>query len=203
MTSEADINYTIKKEEDRLIFSTQAYTDSPDSVLHSGIYNREFTSVLASAALAGIVYLLVAMNVNNALVRSLAFLLVFAGGFPLFRKFIFRESLMEVVFSNVTGKAVIFITWITKRQKEIISISSIKDIIIESVKREAENPDAVKFVEKISLQHGTVIPGFGKDPEIFLLKLRLSDGSERIILMGKSMQDTALAQGEIKEFLKI
>ncbi len=203
MTSAANRNYTIKKEEDKLIFTTTAFTDEPDSVLHSGIYNREFTSVLASAAAAGIVYVIVAMNIDNTIVRSLVFLLIFAVGFPLFRKFIFKESLMEVVFNASAGEAKIYRTWITKKQKETIAISSIKDISIESRKREAENPDAVKFVEKISLQHGTIIPGFGHESVLFLLKLHLSDDSTRTIYSDNAMQDVVSAQGEIKEFLKI
>lgn len=203
MNSAEKRNYTIKKEEDKLIFATPAFTADPDSVLHSGIYNREFTSVLASAAVAGIVYVIFAMNTDNTLVRALIFLLIFAGGFPFFRKFIFKEGLIEVVFNASAGEAKIYRTWITKRLKETIAINNLKDISIESRKREIENPDAVKFVEKISLQHGTVIPGFGQETVLFLLKLHLSDGSERIIYADNTMQDVISAHDEIKEFLKI
>ena len=49
MSSAANIQYAICKEEDRLIFTTPAFKVGPDSVLHSGIYNREFSSMLAGA----------------------------------------------------------------------------------------------------------------------------------------------------------
>ena len=203
MSSAEYRNYTVRKEEDKLIFATPSYKVGPDSVLHSGIYNREFSSALASAAVAGIVYMIVAINTGNALVRSMVFLLIFAGGFPFFRKFVFKEGLIEVVFNTVAGEAKIYTTWITKRLKETISIKNIHDISIESRKQEVENPDAVKFVKHISLQHGTVIPGFGEEKVLFLLKLHLSDGSQRTIYSDNTMQDVLSAHDEIKGFLKI
>ena len=203
MKSTANRNYTIIIEEDKLIFATPTFRADPDSVLHSGIYNREFSSALSSAAIAGIVYMLVAFNTGNTIVRSLVFLLIFAGGFPFFRKFVFKEGLMEVVFNTAAGEAKIYTSWITKRLKETISVKNIKDISIESRKHEVENPDAVRFVQQISLQHGTVIPGFGEEKVLFLLKLHLSDGSERTIYADSNMQDVIAAHDEIKVFLKI
>jgi len=203
LKSAANRNYTVRKEEDKLIFATPAYRADPDSVLHSGIYNREFSSVLAAAAVAGIVYMLVAFNTGNTIVRSLVFLLTFTGGFPFFRKFVFKEGLLEVVFNAAAGEAKIYPNWVTKRLKETISIKNIKDISIENKKHEVENPDAVRFVKQISLQHGSVIPGFGEEKVLFLLKLHLSDGSEKIIYTDNTMQDVLSAYDEIKEFLKI
>lgn len=203
MSSAAFRNYTVITEEDKLIFTTPTYRADPDSVLHSGIYNREFSSALASAAVAGIVYMLVAFNTGNTIVRSLVFLLTFTVGFPFFRKFVFKEGLLEVVFNAVSGEAKIYTSWITKRLKETISIKNIKGISIESRKHEVENPDAVRFVKQISLQHGSVIPGFGEEKVLFLLKLHLSDGSERTIYSDNIMQDVLTAHDKIKVFLKI
>lgn len=203
MSNEANRNYKTRKEEDTLIFITPMFRAEPDSVLHSGIYNREFASVLASAAVAGISYVIAAMNIESTIVRSLVFLLIFAGGFPFFRTYVFRESLMEVVFNRAAGEARISTSWMTKRLKETFALSGIKNISIEKRIQEVQNPDAVEFVEKISLQHGTVIPGFGEEKILFLLKLHLADGSERIIYSDSVMQDVLSAHDEIKEFLKI
>lgn len=194
-------NYTVNKEEDKLIFATPAYKVGPDSVLHSGIYNREFSSALSAAAVGGVLYIITAINTDNTLVRSMAFLLALAGGFPFFRKFVFKEGLMEVVFNTAGGEAKIYTSWITKKLKETISIKNIKDISIERRKHEVENPDAVRFVKEISLQHGTVIPGFGEEKALFLLKLHLADGSERTIYSDSNMQDVIAAYDEIKDFL--
>jgi hypothetical protein len=159
--------------------------------------------VLASAAVAGTIFVIIAMNTGNAIAGAMVFLLVFAGGAPFFRTFVFKESLMEVVFNTAHGEVSISTTWITKRLKETIAISNIKEISIETRKQAIENPDAVEFVEKISLQHGTVIPGFGEEKVLFLLKLHLADGTERTIYSDKAMQDVISAHDEIKEFLKI
>ena len=201
MSSAENRNYTVIIEEDKLIFATPTFRAEPDSVLHSGIYNREFSSALSSAAVAGIVYMLVAFNTGNTIVRSLVFLLTFTVGFPFFRKFVFKESLLEMVFNLASGEAKIYTSWITKRLKETISIINIKGISIESRKHEVENPDAVRFVKQISLQHGTVIPGFGEEKVLFLLKLHLSDGSERTIYSDNIMHNVITAHDEIKEFL--
>lgn len=203
MNSAANRNFRTKKEGDTLIFITPMFRAEPGSVLHSGIYNREFASVLASAAVAGIVYVIAAMNIESTVVRSLVFLLIFTAGFPFFRTYVFRESLMEVVFDRASGEAKIFTQWITKKLKETIALGSIRHISIEKRTEEVKNPDAVEFVEKISLQHGTVIPGFGEEKTLFLLKLHLTGGSERIIYSDNVMQDVLSAHDEIKEFLKI
>jgi hypothetical protein len=203
LSSTAARKYSVKKEEDTLCFMTPAYRTELESVLHSGIYNREFASVLTAGAVAGMAYVIVAMKAGAALIQWLTFLLVFAASFPIFRAFVFRESVMEVVFNRTAGQALISVKGIKRRLKEIIPLSSIKDISIESRRRKVENPDAVEFVEKISLQHGTVIPGFGKETVIFLLRLHLNDGSERIIFSDDRMQDVIAAHDEIKEFLKI
>jgi len=201
LSNAANRNYTVITEEEKLIFATPTYRADPDSVLHSGIYNREFSSALSSAVVAGILYMLVAFNTGNTIVRPLVFLLTFTVGFPFFRKFVFKEGLLEVVFNAVSGEAKIYTSWITKRLKETISIKNIKGLSIESKRHEVENPDAVRFVKQISLQHGSVIPGFGEEKVLFLLKLHLSDGSERTIYSDNIMHNVITAHDEIKEFL--
>jgi hypothetical protein len=157
--------------------------------------------MLASATVAGMIYVMAAMNGLSMLLSSIVFLLLFAGGVLFFRKFIFRESLMKAVFDTASGEARIYITWIREKLRETIAIDSVKQIRIERRKQEVENPDAVQFVEKISAQHGTVIPGFGKEKVLFLLKLCLADGTERTIYSDDSMEDVLEAHAEIAGFL--
>jgi hypothetical protein len=198
-----DKGYSICREENRLTFRTPTFRVGPDSVLHSGIYNREFSSMLASATVAGVIYVIIALNSRSALLSSMAFLLVFAAGILFFRKFIFKRIVMEVVFDIGRGEVKIFRNWIKKSLRETISLGSIQKISIERTKEEAENPDAVEFVKKISAQHGTVIPGFGGETVKFLLKLGIADGTERVIYSDDSMEDVMSAHSVIREFLKI
>lgn len=203
MSEESSSGYRIRMEGNRLIFTTPSFRVGPESVLHSGIYNREFSSMLGSAAAAGAIYVMFMMNSISTMISAMVFILVFAAGFLFFRKFIFKESLMEVVFDAGSGKVKIFTSWIAMRLRETIAIKDIEKISIERMGKEVKNPDAVQFVEKIAAQHGTAIPGFGQEKVLFLLHLHLTDGGRRTIYSDSSMQDVMSAYDEIKGFLKI
>jgi hypothetical protein len=134
---------------------------------------------------------------------NIVFIVVFVGGFPLIRTFIFRERYLEAVFDPAAGKVEIFIAGVTRRKKESIALADIGQVLIESRKQKIENPDGVEFVEKISLQHGMAIPGFGEETVRYLLKLKLADGSYRTIYADKDMHAAMEAHGEITAFLKM
>jgi hypothetical protein len=195
--------YNIHRTTTVLVFRTASFSDETASVLHSGIYNREFASVLASLALAGLVYLLLVTHFEKTVLFNIVFVAVFVGGFPFFRTFIFKEKYMETVFDTAAGKAEIFITGITRRKKESIALADIGQVLIESRKQKIENPDGVEFVEKISLQHGVAIPGFGEETVRYLLRLKLSDDTYRTIHADTDMQAVMEAHGEIITFLNM
>ena len=203
MNSVASRSYTIKKEEGKLIFTTPAFTDELDSVLHSGIYNREFSSVLAASVIAGLASLAFVMKSGKTIFSYIVFILISIAGFSVFRRFVFKDRYMETVFNNSAGKAELYWQGFIKKKKDIVPIKDIVNVKIERKKTEVKNPDGAEFVKKISLQHGTVIPGFGEEKVLFLLKLHLSDGSERTIYSDSNMQDVVSAHEEIKGFLKI
>ena len=85
MIEKKDSTYTLAQDASRLIFRTSSFVADRGSVLHSGIYNREFSSVLASFALAGIAFFLLVMSYGKKTVFYAVFLLLFIGTFPLFR----------------------------------------------------------------------------------------------------------------------
>jgi hypothetical protein len=195
--------FHIEKSGDVLVFSTTHYSAETGSVLHSGIYNREFASVLASLSVAGSAYLALTVYVGKTLVSHLTFMLVFIACFPFFRKFVFKERRMRTVFDRTRGKVELFLTGMMRRRLDSFPLKDIVNVMVESRKTEIENPDGVKFVEKISLQHGMAIPGFGEEKVFFLLKLILADGAGRVIYADNDAEDVIAAHGEIKEFLKI
>lgn len=173
------------------------------SVLHGDIYNREFASMLAAFAVAGTGYgLLVAGFGKNAWFYPAA-LLFFAVSFPLFRRFVFRERYMESAFDRSTGRLVISVSGIGRKIKEVIPLEAVKNVLIEKKKLGIENPDGVAFVEKISAQHGMVIPGFAEEKVIYILKLMLTDETDRTMYVAETMEDSMSAHEKIKEFLKI
>jgi hypothetical protein len=203
VTEEKKRKYSLQKTATVLIFRTASFSDETASVLHSGIYNREFASVLASLALAGLVYLLLETHFEKTLLFNIVFIAVFVGGFPFFRTFVFKEKYMETVFDTAARRAEIFIAGITRRKKESIPLANIGQVLIESRKQKIENPDGVEFVEKISLQHGVAIPGFGEETVRYLLKLKLEDGTYRTIYADKDMQAVMEAHGEVITFLNM
>lgn len=195
--------YSLAQDASRLIFRTTRFVADTGSVLHSGIYNREFSSVLASCALAGIAYFLLVMNYGKETVFYAVFLLLFIGTFPLFRTYVFKERSCETVFDRTAATVEIRHAGIGSKVLLNKPLESIRGIWIDTKKTEVVNRDGVAFVEKISAQHGTVIPGFGEEKTFYTLKLRFTDGTEQTIFADSSVQDVIAAHDEIKGFLKI
>jgi hypothetical protein len=203
LTETQDSNYRVEKTGDILVFRTAHFTAGQGSVLHRGIYSQEFASSLSSLAVAGLVYMAVVMNFRKGILPHIAFLVVFVSGFLFLRGFVFKERYMETVLDHSAGRAEIFHSGITKKKKDSFAIRDINNVLIEQTKAAVENPDGVKLVERISSQHGMAIPGFGEEKIFFLLKLKLADGTDRLIFADSDMQDVIKAHDEIKEFLRI
>ncbi len=200
---DVDKKYSVQKTGTSLVFRTAFFRPEKGSVLHTDIYNREFISALASSALAGGVYMVAVMQsvkTSTAFGISVVF---FIAGFLLFRKFVFPGRYLQVVFDVPAGTAEIFQNTLTGGKKEVVAIRDISDVGISSRKDTIENPDGVAFVEKISHQHGMVIPGFGEETTFFMLTLVMADATERIIYADSDRQSVTDAQAELKEFLKI
>lgn len=200
MRADEDIDYGIEKAGKELVFRTTSFSADTASVLHTGIYNREFSSALASMALAGLVYTLLVVNYGRSFVAYAAFIILFAGGFSIFRKFIFKSRYLEAVFDKGGQTVTILVGGLTKT-KDRFPLDSVSNVMIETKKTKVENPDGVEFVEKISLQHGMAIPGFGEEKVSYLLKLKLTDGSDRLIYCSGEMNNAMAAHEAIKDFL--
>jgi len=195
--------YRLAKDASRLVVRTTRFVADRGSVLHSGIYNREFSSVLASFAFAGAAYFLLVMSFGKGPFFYAVFMLLFIGTFPLFRTYIFRERSLESVFDRSKGYVEITRYWL--RGKVLLNrpLADISRVWIDTKKTEVVNRDGVEFVEKISAQHGTVIPGFGEEATFYSLKLLFADGTESTVFADRNMQDVLTVHDELKEFLKI
>ncbi|MHB8882467.1 MAG: hypothetical protein ACYC69_13275 [Thermodesulfovibrionales bacterium] len=196
-------NYTIDEDGDTLTFRTNSFRSDQGSVLHSGIYNREFSSMLASMALAGLAYPFLVMLLGQTLLLYACILVIAAGSFPLLRRYVFRDILLSAVFDRSARRAVISQNGLLERRTETVLLSAISRVMVEKKTPVNENPDGVEFVNRISLQHNTVIPGFGDETPLYLLMLRLSDGTDRLLYADCSMEDVLGAYDRIKGFLKI
>jgi hypothetical protein len=195
--------YEVSVTGDVLVFSTSLFSAEPESVLHKGIYNKDFASVLSSLSVAGLVWAIPALNFRRTIFSHVVFAVIFIGGYPLFRTLVFKDRSLHALFDRGRGLAEISVTGLIRKKVESLPLSAVKSVLIETNKIEVKNPDAVEFVEKISAQHGTVIPGFGEEKTFFMLKLKLADGSDRMIYSDLEMQDVMDAHEEIKGFLRL
>jgi hypothetical protein len=66
------------------------------------------------------------------------------------------------------------------------------------------NLDGIEFVQKISAQHGSPVPGLGEEKEFVTLLLKLTDETERIIYAEKidNKNEPVLPLNEIRGFLR-
>ncbi|MBI5075513.1 MAG: hypothetical protein HZB62_10180 [Nitrospirae bacterium] len=199
----AALPYSLSKDEARLVFRTANFIAGQGSVLHSGVYNREFSSWLASFTLAGIAYFFLVMSFGKEILFYAIAMVLFIGTFPLFRKYVFREQFLETVIDREEAKAKITRYGIRKKVLETIPTADISSLWIDTQKTEVINRDGVEFVQKISAQHNAAIPGFGEETVFYSLKLKRADGTDRTIFAERSMQDVISVYDEIKEFLKI
>ncbi len=201
--ADSDKKYQTERKGTLLLFRTEHFSAEGEGVLHKGIYNKDFASVLSSLATAGLIFAAMAMHYKRTILPHVAFAVIFVGGYPLFRMFVFKDKSLEALFDESRGLAEISITGLIGKKTESFPLSAVNSVLIERRNIGVENPDGVEFVEKIAAQHGTVIPGFGEEKTFFLLKLMMADGSDRLIYADTEMKDVMDAHEEIKEFLKL
>lgn len=193
-------NYSIRTEGNTLIFRTTAFIAEKSSVLHSGVYSREFTSVLFASGICMAFYILLSSYMSGLLLYAVL-VLTLAAAFILSRSFIFKEKYLKAAFDRDTGKACLFVSGLLTKKREEISLDDIVSVETGSRRFEPENRDGADFVQKISVQHGSAVPGLGEAEEFVTVSLRLRDGSERTIYAAGLGMEPELPVREIREFL--
>lgn len=188
-------------EADRMVFRTERFRAAKGSVLHSGIYNREFASALTAFGTAGIVYLVLVLRCGKTLLTHAVVLAVFVAGFILLRLFVFRERYLKAEFDRGAATVRITETRLLGDRTELIPMGGVERLRIDRTEVGVENPDGADFVKRISAQHGTFIPGFGEEEVFFALQLVLRDGTTRTLYAGDSMEDSMAAYEGIRGFL--
>ncbi len=196
----ADRGFSIRRQDRTLVFRTALFSAERGSVLHSGIYNREMASILVSFAVAGLVAVILSRAYGTMPALSAVFLTVFVAGFLLLRWFVFRERYLEAVFDAEGRTVTVGLHGGVKDRPETIPFGKIERLLIRKKEIGIENPDGVAFVEKISAQHGTVIPGFGEEKVFYVLELSLSEGGSRTLFAGSRAEDALAAYDEIRGF---
>jgi hypothetical protein len=178
--------YELHTDNDRLIFRTSSFRAEKTSVLNTGVYTKEFSSMLAASAAVALAYMVMNSFFEKSktityIVTLVSFVAVFLGS----RKFIFRDTFLEADFNRKKRIVSIRRPGVLYSKTEELPFDAIRTIAIGSKKFIPENLDGIDFVQKISAQHGSAVPGLSETEEFVTLSLILTDGSERTIYAAK------------------
>jgi len=196
--------YDLKTEHNSLTFTTPFFKAEKMSVLHSGIYNKEFSSMLLSGAVCLFIYMMTEFMTHKLAVLRYILLLgilliTFIGG----TKFIFKEKYLEAVFNKSDNSVTIKVPgMIFTHKTEKISFKNIASVELGTKVFAPQNIDGINFVQKISIQHGSAVPGLGEEEEFITVSLKLTDNSERILFAGRTDAEPEIPLKEIKSFLE-
>ncbi len=199
-------NYQLKIEGSTLVFKTSSFKAEKRSVLHAGVYTKEFSSMLFASAAALAAYMLT--GGRPPVLRYSILILIFAASFIGANKYIFKERELQVVFDRKDKTVHMIQSGLFTKKSEKIPFANVKSVELGSRQFIPENIDGIHFVQKISAQHGSAVPGLGEAEEFITLSLLLTDGTERMIYAarlngGKIDGEPDVPVAEIRNFLNM
>ncbi|MCL4492550.1 MAG: hypothetical protein M1510_11765, partial [Nitrospirae bacterium] len=118
-----------------------------------------------------------------------------------FRTYVFRDSVLRLAIDKETGNMAISMKNIFAENKVSFSLGELDAVRQDHVALSPENPDGVKVVEKIALQHGTVIPGFGKTVEFYTVELGFKSGKRLLIFSSREPAKADAIAEKLKNFI--
>ncbi len=194
-------NYRVDIKDNTLVFETSSFRAERGSILHSGIYNRELSASLAAGACITLAGFFFAGRIKISAVYFFAALVFFVLLFLAFRTYVFRDSVLRLAIDKETGNIAISMKNIFAENKVSFSLGELDAVRQDHVALSPENPDGVKVVEKIALQHGTVIPGFGKTVEFYTVELGFKSGKRLLIFSSREPAKADAIAEKLKNFI--
>ena len=125
---------------------------------------------------------------------------MFAALFILFRIYAFREAVLETTFDCETKTIRVSLKRTMGSRLQSYPMDALAGIRIHHLSMEPENLDAVKLVEKVAVQHGTVIPGFGKVEDFYSVELDFR-GKKIVIFSARDRQGAESFMDELRNSL--
>ena len=202
MTLDNNKAYQINIKDNMLIFRTSSFRAEKGSVLHSGIYNRELASSLAAGALVMLLGFFFAASFKITTVHFVAALLLFVIFFIVFRTYIFLETVLCVVVDKKNGNIDIALERIFGKRRITSPLSELGNIRQDYLVVTPENPDGIKLVEQVALQHGTVIPGFGKTAEFYTVETEFKNGKRIVVFSSEKPAEAENIAMQFRNFIK-
>lgn len=193
--------YQLEIKDNRLMFRTSSFIHERGSILHRGIYNRELASALAASVVSGGLFVFLSAGTGNKILIYIMTVLVFSVAFIFFRTVILKESYLEAVFDKDSGHVSVVIKRPFRTLQSNFPIGSLSDIVLSHKEFEPGNPDGIAVVEKVALQHGTVIPGFGERRVYYYLELSFEPNRKTTIFVTGERDEALSVADKIKSFL--
>jgi hypothetical protein len=200
MENNKEERFSLTIEEGRITLRAKSFRAEKGSVLHSGIFSRELATSFVSAVLAVGLLIYFALSGELRLLHYILAVILFGASFPFVRFFVFKEPYLETTFDIRAGDIAISLKRPLLGKTIRRSLAELQRMDISHVRIEPENPDAIAFVEKIALQHGTVIPGFGEVQEFYNLDLDFGDAKHTILTTIDRTDVEGIAE-KIKSFI--
>lgn len=194
-------DYQMEIREDTLILRTGSFRAEKGSFLHGMIFNRELASSLSAGAVLMLLALLLGVNTRITAVHFIMGAALFAGLFLIFRIYLFRERILETVIDEGRCVVTFRLKGMTGSRERSYPIGQLRDVNLRRITLQPENVDGIRVVEKIALQHGTVLPGFGKTTEIATVSLSFTGGKEMTVFSSRDVSEAKDIVSKIRGFL--
>lgn len=195
-------SYQIDIRDNTLVFRTNSFKAEKGSVLHSGIYNRELSSSLASGALVVLLGFFFAARYKITAVHFIAALLMFVIFFIAFRTYVFLDPVLSVTVDKEKRDVYIALERIFGKRSISFPLSELDNIRQDYFAVTPENPDGIRLVEQVALQHGTVIPGFGKTAEFYTVEMEFKNGKRFTIFSSEEPSKAEEIATKFRNFIK-
>ncbi len=192
--------YHIERRGDAVVLRTTSFRTERRSVLHSGVFNRELASTLAAAGVIVVLSFFFALHFKITVFYVIGVMLLFAALFVLFRLSVFREAVLETVFDGEKRTVTISLKSALGGTTSSYSLNDLSGITLHRTTIQPENMDAVRLVERVAVQHGTVIPGFGKTEDFYAVELSFGE-KKKVVFSARERQGAEAAIAELKASL--
>lgn len=194
------MNYQFDIRDNALTFKTASFKADKGSVLHSGIYNREMASTLAAGACLTFAGFFFATKGRIGVLHFVSAIVIFTILFLLFRTYVFRDPVLCTEIDKGKGTIAISSENIFGRNKVSLPLSELEGVRQDYVSSAPVNPDGIAIVQKIALQHGTVIPGFGETAEFYTVELEFKNGRRELVFSSKVPAEAEDVANNLKQF---
>jgi len=194
--------YQIEIKNDTLTLRTTSFRSDKGSVLHSGIYNREMASTLAAGACLTLSGFFFATRGRITALHFVSAIVIFTILFLLFRTYVFREPVLYTEIDKAKSIIELSTENIFGRKKVSFPLSDLEGVRQDYISSAPVNPDGIKIVQKIALQHGTVIPGFGEPVEFYTVELEFKNGRRELIFSSKVPAEADDIAINLKNFIE-